>query len=222
VRYLSQRRAQSGQPRRVLPLCGASSGAIRTSTSRPATIHFGGTVGVTSRFASDVARETPTGRCSQRDADTNNRPRSRSARRPCPRRNAPRRRRADTNPEPTEPPATPSHALPSPGFPQLLSMDPTEMHRVSQVLLRCRLANLSQERAKSTAIAASLVAFRVLVPAERWAHGLRQLLNLRRQGSTPARPWIAAGRHQSDRPAPEAHFPTSPRSPLIINGRSTR
>jgi hypothetical protein len=72
-------------------------------------------VRVKSRFASDVAREIPTGRCSVLDADTSNRPRSRSGRRPCPRQNAPRRRGAGTGPGPTEPSATPCHILASGG-----------------------------------------------------------------------------------------------------------
>jgi hypothetical protein len=86
-----------------------------------------GRVGLRSRFASDVAMETPTGRCSGRGDDTSSRPRSRSERRPCPRRNAPRRRRADTAPRSIELSATPCHILAS-GVPLLLSMDPTEMH----------------------------------------------------------------------------------------------
>jgi hypothetical protein len=69
-----------------------------------------GPVRVKSRFVSDVARETPTGRCSERDADTSNRPRSRSARRPWPRRNVPRRRRADTAPGSTDPSASDDQA----------------------------------------------------------------------------------------------------------------
>jgi hypothetical protein len=98
----------------VLPLCGGNdlsgySGSRDAGQRRAAAIIHRpkGRVGVRSRCASDVARETPTGRCSEPDADTSNRPRSCNAQRPCPRRNAPRRRRADTAPEPTEPSATP-------------------------------------------------------------------------------------------------------------------
>jgi hypothetical protein len=94
-----------------------------------------GRVGLRSRFASDVAMETPTGRCSGRGDDTSSRPRSRSERRPCPRRNAPRRRTADTAPEPTEPSATPCHILTS-GVPLLLTMD---LDRILGVLLPCQL-----------------------------------------------------------------------------------
>jgi hypothetical protein len=95
-----------------------SPGSTRTSASQPTTIHRSGrSVGVKSRFATDVARETPSGTCSERGADTSNRPCSRTARRPCPRRNAPRRQRADTGPGPTEPSATPCHVLAFRGSP---------------------------------------------------------------------------------------------------------
>jgi hypothetical protein len=112
-----------------------SRGRLDTAAQRRQSTGRGGPVGVRSRFASDVARETPTGRCSRRDDDTSNRPRSRRARHPCPRRNVPRRRRADTGQGPTEPSATPCHILAFPGVSLLLSMDPTGMHWVSQGLL---------------------------------------------------------------------------------------
>jgi hypothetical protein len=83
----------------------------------------GGPVSVRSQFASDAARETRTGRCSGRGADTSSRPRSRSARRPCPRRNARRRRGADTAPGSTDQSATPCQSSLS-GVPVLVSMDP--------------------------------------------------------------------------------------------------
>jgi hypothetical protein len=94
-----------------------SRGRLDTAAQRRQSTGRGGPVGVRSRFASDVARETPTGRCSRRDDDTSNRPRSRSARRPCPRRNGPRLRRADTGLGPTELSATRCQILPFGGPP---------------------------------------------------------------------------------------------------------
>lgn len=118
-------RTASGLIRRLAPR--PESGSERWNIAAPRrTLRWSGSlIGVRSRFASDVARETPTGTCSERDDDTSNRTRSRSSRRPCPRRSAPRRRRADTAPRPTEPSATPCHILAFRVLP-LLSMDPPE------------------------------------------------------------------------------------------------